>query len=119
MFCTKFWPNSILILQMLLSKKSKVQLLTTTSYVTCLEGRFRINYPSTILEILKLPEWNEDSCKIFKNYEGYISQKSLEPQNNSVNGAMLITINRMIMLSNIYDDVTDIEVCEFPKNTKI
>ena len=71
------------------------------------------------MEILKLPEWNEDSCKIFKNYEGYISQKSLEPQNNSVNGAMLITINRMIMLSNIYDDVTDIEVCEFPKNTKI
>ena len=101
---------------MLLSKQLKVQLLTTTSYITYLEGRFRINCPGTFLEILKLSEWNEDSCKIFKNHEGYISQKSLEPQNNSANGAMLITINRMIMLSN---DVTDIELCEFPKNTKI
>ena len=43
-----------------------------------MRGRFGINCPSVFLKILKLPEWNEDNFKTFKNHEGYLSQRSLE-----------------------------------------
>ena len=47
--------------------------------IKCLGGRFKINCPSALLEILKLPEWNEGNFKIFKNREGDLSPKSPQP----------------------------------------
>ena len=60
---------------------------------------------------IKFPEQNEGNFKMLKNHNGNLSQKSpfvlklislitvnRELQNNSVNVAMLITINRVITL---------------------
>ena len=39
----------------------------------------RDKFPSALLKILKLPEYNEDNFKVFKNHEGDLFQKLPEP----------------------------------------
>ena len=48
--------------------------------ITCLRGKFGINFPSTFLKILKMPKSNQGNRKIFKNHEDDLSQKLSEPK---------------------------------------
>ena len=48
--------------------------------ITCLKGRFEINYMSAFVKILKLPKLNEGNLKIFKSHKRDLSQKLPEPK---------------------------------------
>ena len=47
--------------------------------ITCLGWRFGINCPSAFMKVFKLPEYNEDNLKIFKNQDGHLCQKLPKP----------------------------------------
>ena len=57
----------------------QVKFFVLVLVITCLAGQFGINCPSLILKVLKLPKWNKDNFKIFKNRDGDLSPKLSEP----------------------------------------
>ena len=85
--------------------------------IMCLSGEFGINLPSSLFEILKSPEWNEEDFKIPKNEGGKFSPNFTNK--HVIPGQSHVTSSQRAHKGKNYSKKQSININKFNKHNSI